>query len=241
MTPKIPKFLQRNLNAAYYHMCRLGTPLPAEAERMLRDGLHRWAEAILVQRAASRKSGKKQAQANRLPQMRKELSMLKEAVERHKKPNHARTEQQFDRLSADTKAILNAAFKSRMYSQVEDFVQIDLANPAHRQTLLDAIKGMRCSLNEFDDPQFNQALDKAFYCLADVYEAATGQPARLSATHDNLAKSSYDKAILATYRMGKPLGDYQTQDFKGKKLIVREKAKFKVAAQAYDAAMTRRP
>ena len=120
MTPKIPKFLQRNLNAAYYHMCRLGTLLPAEAERMLRDGLHRWAEAILVQCAASRKSGKKQAQANRLPQMRKELSMLKEAVERHKKPNHARTEQQFDRLSADTKAILNAAFKSRMYSQVED-------------------------------------------------------------------------------------------------------------------------
>ena len=241
MMPKIPKFLQRNLNAAYYHMCRLGTPLPIEAERMLRDGLHRWAEAVLIQRASARKSRKKQAQASRLPQMRKELSMLREAIERHKKPSHARTERQFDRLSEDTKAILNAAFKSRMYSQVEDFVQIDLANPAHRQTLLDAIKGMRCSLNEFDDPQFNQALDKSFYCLADVYEAATGQPARLSATYDNLAKSSYDKAILATYRMGKPLGDYQTQDFKGKKLIVREKAKFKVAAQAYDAAMGRRP
>lgn len=48
MTPKIPKFLLRNLNAAYYHMCRLGTPLPAEAERMLRDGLHRWAEAAAL-------------------------------------------------------------------------------------------------------------------------------------------------------------------------------------------------
>jgi hypothetical protein len=241
MMPKIPKFLQRNLNAAYYHMCRLGTPLPVEAERMLRDGLHRWAETVLVQRAASRKDRKSKIQANRLPQMRKELSMLREAIERHKKPSHARTERQFDRLSEYTKAILNAAFKSRMYSQVEDFVQIDLANPAHRQTLLDAIKGMRCSLDEFDDPKFNQALDTAFYCLADVFEATTGQPARLSATYDNLAKSSYDKAVLATYRMGKPLGDYQTQDFKGKKLIVREKAKFKVAAQAYDTAMGRRP
>lgn len=56
MMPKIPKFLQRNLNAAYYHMCRLGTPLPAEAERMLRDGLHRWAEAVLIHRASARQS-----------------------------------------------------------------------------------------------------------------------------------------------------------------------------------------
>ena len=102
--PKIPKFLQRNLSAAYYHMCRLGTPLPAEAERMLRDGLHRWAEAVLVQRASAGKSRKKQVQAGRLPQMRKELSMLKEALERHKKPNHARTERRVDKLSDDTKA-----------------------------------------------------------------------------------------------------------------------------------------
>lgn len=206
MTPKIPKFLLRNLNAAYYHMYRLGTPLPAEAERMLRDGLHRWAEAVLMQRAASRKNGKMQVQANRLPQMRKALSMLREALERHKKPNHANTERRVDKLSEDTKAILNAAFKGRMYFIVEDFAQIDFANPAHRQTLLDAVNGMRCSLDEFDEPKFNQALDKAFYCLADVFEATTGQPARLSSTYDNLAKSSYDKAVLATYRMGKPLG-----------------------------------
>lgn len=239
--PKIPKFLQRNLSAAYYHMCRLGTPLPAEAERMLRDGLHRWAEAVLVQRASAGKSRKKQVQAGRLPQMRKELSMLKEALERHKKPNHARTERRVDKLSDDTKAILNGAFKGRMYFQVEDFDQINFANPEHRQTLLDAIEGMRCSLNEFDDPKFNQALDEAFYCLADVFEATTGQPARLSATYDNLAKSSYDKAVLATYRMGKPLGDYQTEDFKSTKRVIPEKAKFKVAAQAYDTAMDRRP
>lgn len=207
---------------------------------MLRDGLHRWAEAVLIQRASARKSRKKQVQAGRLPKMRKELSMLKEALERHKKPNHARTERRVDRLSEDTKAILNAAFKSRMYFQVEDFDQINFANPEHRQTLLDAIEGMRCSLDEFDDPKFNQALDEAFYCLADVFEATTGQPAWLSATYDNLAKSSYDKAVLATYRMGKPLGDYQTEDFKSTKRVIPEKAKFKVAAQAYDTAMDRR-
>ena len=157
-------------------------------------------------------------------------------MQRHKKPNHVRTERLINGLSTDTQAILNAAFKSRMYFKVEDFAQIDLANPTHRQTLLKAIDGMRCSLKEFDDPQLNQALDKAFYCLADVFEATTGQPARLSAKYDDLAKSSYDKAILATYRMGKPLGDY-----KGKKCGVKEKAKFKVAVQAYDAAMARRP
>ena len=215
--------------------------MPANAERILRDGLHRWAEAVLVQRTASRKGRKKNVQAEGLPRMRKELSMLKEALERHKKPNHARTERRVDKLSEDTKAILNGAFKGRMYFQVEDFDQINFANPEHRQTLLDAIEGMRCSLNEFDDPKFNQALDEAFYCLADVFEATTGQPARLSATYDNLAKSSYDKAVLAIYRMGKPLGDYQTQDFKSTKRVITEKAKFKVAAQAYNAAMDRRP
>ena len=100
---------------------------------------------------------------------------------------------------------------------------------------------MRCSLDEFDVPKFNQALDETFYCLADVYEATTGQRARLSTTYDNHAKSSYDKAVLATYRMGKPLGDYKTEDFKSKNPTIREKSKFKVAVQAYDAAMARRP
>ena len=241
MVHKKPKFLQRNLDAAYYHMCRLGSPLPAASERMLRDGLHRWAEAVLVQRAASRKDFKKKVPGARLPQMRKELNILGQAIRRHKKPNHARTERLLDRLSADTQAILNAAFKSRMYFQVEDFAQIDLANPTHRKLLIDAIDGMRCSLDEFIDPKFNQALDQAFYCLAGVFEATTGQPARLSATYDNLAKSSYDKAVLATYRMGKPLGDYKTEVFKGTKRVIKENAKFKVAAQAYDAAMNRRP
>ena len=230
-----PKFLQHNLHAAHYHMGRLGTPLPAEAERDLREGLYRWAAAVLVRRAASLKGHNKKVQTARLPQMRKELNVLRQSVQRHKKPNHVRTERLLDRLSADTKAILNAAFKSRMYFQVEEFAQIDLANPTHRQTLLNAIDGMHRSLKEFDEPQFNQALDKAFYCLADVFEATTGQPARLSAKYDDLAKSSYDKAVLATYRMGKPLGDY-----KGKERGVKEKAKFKVAVQAYEAAMARR-
>ena len=238
---RFPKFLQHNLHAAHYHMCRLGTPLPAEAERDLREGLHRWAEAVLVRRAASLKGHNKKVQTAKLPQMRKELNVLRQSVQRHKKPNHVRTERLINGLSTDTQAILNAAFKSRMYFKVEDFAQIDLANPTHRQTLLDAIDGMRCSLDELDMQKFNQALDEAFYCLADVYEATTGQRARLSATYDNRAKRSSDKAVLATYRMGKPLGDYKTEDFKSKKSTIREKSKFKVAAQAYVAAMARRP
>jgi len=241
IVPKIPKFILRNLQAAHYHMCRLGKPLHPIAERELLDGLHSWADAVQISRLASRKNNKAKSQNKTLSRIRKELSIFKQSLERHKKPNHVRTERLLCGLSSDTKAILNASFKSRIYLQIDDFSKIDLANSVHRTTLLEALEGMRCSLDEFDEPKFNSALDQAFYCLADVYEVTTGRCARIGATYDNLAKSSFDKAVLATYRMGRPLGDYKTEDTIAKTKTYKEKSKFKIAAHAYNAAIARRP